>query len=151
MPTASAPTATETTSAAGRLRAGREALLAKGLTQPATEFILANASLIDEYLRQSYEDSLTGPAIDFIRNPYAMIALGGYGRQEQCLHSDVDLLFLFEKKVPDLAEGLIQEMVYPLWDLGLEVGYATRSAVAARYPIARRIKPLCRAWSRPRS
>jgi [protein-PII] uridylyltransferase len=36
-------------------------------------------------------------------------------------------LFLFEKSVPAEAENLIQEIVYPLWDIGLDVGYATRS------------------------
>jgi len=127
MTTTTTPGAIPATDAARRLKAGRSMLLAEGFAQPATEFIRAHAGLIDEYLRESYQESLTGPAIDFISNPYAMIALGGYGRQEQCLHSDVDLLFLFQKKVPDLAEGLIREMVYPLWDLGLEVGYATRS------------------------
>jgi len=61
------------------------------------------------------------------KNPYAIIALGGYGRQEQCIHSDVDLLFLFKKSIPGEAEDLIREIVYPLWDLGLDIGYATRS------------------------
>ena len=70
---------------------------------------------------------MVGPRMDISKNPYAIIALGGYGREEQCIHSDVDLLFLFKKKVPAEAEGLIQEMVYPLWDIGLDVGYATRS------------------------
>ncbi|MGB5985423.1 MAG: [protein-PII] uridylyltransferase [Desulfobacterales bacterium] len=127
MPSLSTSTIRPALSAAQRLEAGRRALLDQGLERPATDFIRANAGLIDEYLRESYEESLTGPTIDFIRNPYTMVALGGYGRQEQCLHSDVDLLILFHKKVPARAEGLIQEMVYPLWDLGLEVGYATRA------------------------
>jgi [protein-PII] uridylyltransferase len=35
--------------------------------------------------------------MDIRQNPYAIIALGGYGRQEQCIRSDVDLLFLFKK------------------------------------------------------
>ena len=65
--------------------------------------------------------------MDIGKNPYAIIALGGYGREEQCIHSDVDLLFLFKKKVPKEAENLIQEIIYPLWDIGLDVGYATRS------------------------
>ncbi|MDO9110478.1 MAG: [protein-PII] uridylyltransferase, partial [Desulfatirhabdiaceae bacterium] len=39
----------------------------------------------------------------------------------------VDLLFLFENTVPATTEALIQEMVYPLWDVGLDVGHATRS------------------------
>jgi [protein-PII] uridylyltransferase len=65
--------------------------------------------------------------MDISKNPYAIIALGGYGREEQCIHSDVDLLFLFKRKVPQEAENLIQEIIYPLWDIGLDVGYATRS------------------------
>ena len=76
---------------------------------------------------QAFESSMVGPRMDISKNPYAIIAQGGYGREEQCIHSDVDLLFLFKKKVPAEAEGLIQEMVYPLWDIGLDVGYATRS------------------------
>ena len=65
-------------------------------------------------------------------NPYAIIALGGYGRQEQCIHSDVDLLFLFKKRIPGEAEDLVREMIYPLWDLGLDIGYATRSMKGTR-------------------
>ena len=65
--------------------------------------------------------------MDLTKNPYAFIALGGYGRQEQCVYSDVDLLFLFKQSVPDEAESLIREIVYPLWDIGLDVGYAIRS------------------------
>jgi [protein-PII] uridylyltransferase len=61
------------------------------------------------------------------KNPYAILALGGYGRQEQCLHSDIDVLLLFNKKIPDEAAALVQEIFYPLWDVGLEVSYATRS------------------------
>jgi len=65
--------------------------------------------------------------MNIYKNPYAIIALGGYGRKEQCIHSDIDLLFLFKHKIPASAEKLIQEMIYPLWDLGYEVGYAIRS------------------------
>ena len=39
----------------------------------------------------------------------------------------MDILFLFQKEVPKAASDLIQEIIYPLWDLGLEVGYATRT------------------------
>ncbi|WP_083455713.1 [protein-PII] uridylyltransferase [Desulfosarcina cetonica] len=53
--------------------------------------------------------------------------LGGYGRGEQCVFSDIDLLFLFEKRVPRVAEDLVREIIYPLWDMGLDVGHATRS------------------------
>jgi [protein-PII] uridylyltransferase len=85
------------------------------------------ARILDEYFRESFETSTVGPRMTISKNPYAIIALGGYGRQEQCIHSDVDLLFLFKKRIPGEAEDLIREIIYPLWDLGLDIGYATRS------------------------
>ena len=89
--------------------------------------MIEHTGMLDSYFQTCYETSLVGPGIRIEKNPYAIIALGGYGRKEQCVHSDVDLLFLFENSVPDTAEALIQEMVYPLWDVGLDVGHATRS------------------------
>ncbi len=86
-----------------------------------------HARILDEYFHDSFEQSQVGPTLRIDRNPYAVVALGGYGRQEQCLHSDVDVLLLFNKRVPEAAEGLIREMIYPLWDLGLDIGHATRS------------------------
>lgn len=56
-----------------------------------------------------------------------LFALGGYGRQEMNLYSDLDLLFLFEKKDEDFIEHLTQKVLYPLWDSGIEVGHSTRS------------------------
>ncbi len=95
---------------------GEEASFSEGYTR-----------ILDDYFRDSFEESIIGPRLGITKNPYAIIALGGYGRGEQCVHSDVDLLFLFEPKVPREAENLIKEVVYPLWDLGLDIGYATRS------------------------
>jgi [protein-PII] uridylyltransferase len=109
------------------LQEKRDRLVDAFLQGRAPDFIGQHAQLLDDYFLESFELSMTGPRMDIIRNPYAMIALGGYGRQEQSLHSDIDLLFLFKKKVPPAAEALIREIVYPLWDLGFEVGYATRS------------------------
>ncbi len=91
------------------------------------EFMERNSDLLDEYFRESFEKSLVGPEMGINRNPYAIIAQGGYGRQEQCVHSDVDLLFLFHEIIPAQAEELVREVVYPLWDIGLEIGYATRT------------------------
>ncbi len=85
------------------------------------------AAMIDHFIQDRFEVSRVGPGMDFIENPHAIVALGGYGRAEQCVHSDVDLLFVFSKRVPPSAEDLIREIVYPLWDMKVDVGYATRS------------------------
>ena len=106
---------------------GRAELIDNLLAGNAPGFLEDNARLIDDYFRQSYEKSVVGPKMDIAKNPYAVVALGGYGRAEQCVYSDVDLLFLFEKKVPRVAEDLVREVLYPLWDMGLDVGHATRS------------------------
>ena len=102
-------------------------LIARFLSDDRMDFLKQNARLLDDYFQTAFENSHVGPRMEISRNPYAIIALGGYGRSEQCIHSDIDLLVLFEKKIPDQADALIREMIYPLWDIGMEVGYATRS------------------------
>jgi [protein-PII] uridylyltransferase len=109
------------------LQEKREALISRFISGEAPDFPRKHARFLDDYFCESFVTSRIGPHMGLSKNPYAIIALGGYGRQEQCVHSDVDLLFLFGKYVPDQAEELIREVVYPLWDIGLDVGYATRS------------------------
>jgi len=114
--------------AATRLKQGRDLLISAFFEkEKAIDFMARQSALLDGYFVESFEASRIGPQMQFHKKPYAMIALGGYGRQEQCLHSDIDILLLFEKNVPAQAEQLIREIIYPLWDLGFEVGHATRS------------------------
>lgn len=110
-----------------RLQTEKDVLLARFLEGAEPAFMERHAGLLDEYFRQSFARSTAGPQIRVDKNPYAIIALGGYGRREQSLHSDVDVLLLFAKKIPGQAKELVRETIYPLWDLGLEVGHATRS------------------------
>ena len=57
----------------------------------------------------------------------AVVAVGGYGRRELCPKSDVDLLFLHHYKVDRYVEAMTESMLYPLWDLGFEVGHSVRN------------------------
>ena len=57
----------------------------------------------------------------------SVLAVGGYGREEMAPFSDIDLLFLTPYKITPWAESVIESMLYILWDLKLQVGYATRS------------------------
>ena len=60
------------------------------------------------------------------RHRFAVIALGGYGRREMCPASDVDLLLLHDRLPESVLEQAVREIIYPLWDAGLTVGYAVR-------------------------
>jgi len=53
-----------------------------------------------------------------------LVALGGYGRRELAPWSDLDLLFLVGSH---RDKGAADEVLYPLWDLGFEVGHALRT------------------------
>jgi len=110
-----------------KLREKSESLISGFLEAREPNFIKKHARILDDYFHQCFENSIVGPRMAADKNLYAVIALGGYGREEQCIHSDVDLLFLFEKNVPEDAEDLVREIIYPLWDMGLDVGYATRA------------------------
>ncbi len=109
------------------LQRKKELLISDFIHGKISDLTEQNARLIDDYFHDSFEKSMAGPRMVINKNPYAIIALGGYGREEQCVHSDVDILFLFGKNVPAEAEELIREIVYPLWDIGFAVGHATRS------------------------
>jgi [protein-PII] uridylyltransferase len=95
--------------------AGKEPCLLEKLTR-----------VLDEYFFTVYEKSIAARKMVISQNPFAVIALGGYGRKEQCVHSDIDLLILFDTVVPPKVEAFVQEIVYPLWDARFEVGYAVR-------------------------
>ncbi|MGZ0707875.1 [protein-PII] uridylyltransferase [Coraliomargarita sp. W4R53] len=63
----------------------------------------------------------------------AILATGGYGRRELNPHSDIDIMFLYPLKAAGKEYEKFQEVVtegvlYPLWDLGLKVGHASRNA-----------------------
>jgi [protein-PII] uridylyltransferase len=109
------------------LQEKKEGLVAHFIKGDEPAFLERHTELLDEYFHESFARSSVGPRMRVDKNPYAIIALGGYGRKEQCLHSDVDVLLLFKKVVPEEAKSLVQEVFYPLWDIGLDVSYATRS------------------------
>src|SRR5262249_27968872 len=81
------------------------------------------ASRLDALLQQLFT-SLTPPA-----RPAALFALGGYGRRQLCLHSDVDLLVLFDGSIGDEEERFVRELLNPLWDLKLILGHQVRELV----------------------
>jgi len=62
------------------------------------------------------------------RDSLALFAVGGYGRGELFPHSDIDLLALAGEDVQAESEEALAAFFAALWDAGLPVGHAVRSA-----------------------
>jgi [protein-PII] uridylyltransferase len=84
---------------ARQLQQKAKRLIARLLKGKEPDFLKQHTRLLDDYFRKAFETSRVGPRMDIRKNPYAIIALGGYGREEQCIHSDVDLLLLERPKI----------------------------------------------------
>ena len=61
------------------------------------------------------------------RGRVALVAVGGYGRSTLGLHSDVDVVFLCDDSEDPFVAALAEGLLYPLWDLGVDIGHAVRS------------------------
>jgi [protein-PII] uridylyltransferase len=57
----------------------------------------------------------------------AVLAVGGYGRGELFLHSDIDVMFLVEEGKHAQAEPLVNLILYLLWDMKCKTGHSVRS------------------------
>src|SRR6059058_1105786 len=59
--------------------------------------------------------------------PFVVVALGGYGRGELHPSSDIDVMVVYDGALSPFVQRLMQELLYTLWDLGLQVGHSLRS------------------------
>ena len=95
-----------------------------------SETAASYAFLTDQLLRLVFDFSVQRLYPN--NNPTAaqrltLAAVGGYGRGEMALHSDIDIAFIIPWKQTGWGEQVIESMLYSLWDLGLKVGHSTRS------------------------
>jgi [protein-PII] uridylyltransferase len=60
------------------------------------------------------------------RLPHVVCAVGGYGRRTLCLHSDIDMLIVFDGRIGAAEERFLNRLLQPLWDLRLTVGHHVR-------------------------
>ena len=65
------------------------------------------------------------------KEPFAIVAIGGFGRRELAPHSDVDLLFLHGADGEEHVREALDKILYPLWDAGLKIGYGVHTPSSA--------------------
>ena len=72
-----------------------------------------------------------------LRRAPSVAALGGFGRRELSPRSDIDLLFLWDKKPGPAGVAFAGYLVRMLWDAGLELGHSARTLQELRAALAR--------------
>ncbi|MBB6063990.1 [protein-PII] uridylyltransferase [Pseudoxanthomonas broegbernensis] len=80
------------------------------------------ARAVDEVLRAAWARCVPAGA------PLALFAVGGYGRGELFPRSDIDLLVLAEPDAQRAQQAGLSRFCALVWDVGLPVGHAVRSA-----------------------
>jgi [protein-PII] uridylyltransferase len=75
---------------------------------------------VDTFLAALFADAARGAS------PGLVVALGGYGRRQLCLHSDVDVLLLFDGEIGAAEEQCVRAILHPLWDARFSVGHQIR-------------------------
>ena len=58
----------------------------------------------------------------------ALLAIGGYGREEMNPRSDLDLMFYYLPEGEERIRVIADRVLYLLWDLNLDVGYSIRQS-----------------------
>jgi [protein-PII] uridylyltransferase len=109
----------------GYLKSAEEVLRERHLGGEAGTVICRSyTEIIDELLKALYK--IKSEELDCTEGT-AMVAIGGYGRGELNIRSDIDLMLLYRDKITPQLEKLTQEILYVLFDSGLDMGFCIRS------------------------
>jgi [protein-PII] uridylyltransferase len=90
--------------------------------------VQAHARFVDDLVRSITRlVAADAAAAGLTPAPFVVIALGGYGRGELHPSSDIDLMVVYDGELPAHVQRVTQELLYTLWDLGLQIGHSLRS------------------------
>jgi len=91
------------------------------------DFLVKHTYKIDTIIKLVYQISLRAMFGNYLpmKNaiPISIAALGSYGREQLCVHSDIDLMIVYEEIEGYQTKALIEKMLYLFWDIGLKLGH----------------------------
>ncbi|HWK49914.1 MAG TPA: [protein-PII] uridylyltransferase [Steroidobacter sp.] len=90
--------------------------------EPVERLVRDRARLVDALLKTAWSMHIA----EHIRD-VALIAVGGYGRGELNLCSDIDIMILLPKSESAPWQGALEKFLTFMWDIGLEVGHSVRT------------------------
>src|SRR2546425_7524834 len=92
------------------------------------ESVRTHARLMDEVIF-SLTRLIAADASRARLDPTSLVvaAPGGYGRGELHPLSDIDPMVVYDGELSPYVQRMMQELLYSLWDLGLQVGHSLRS------------------------
>ncbi|MCW8822117.1 MAG: HD domain-containing protein [Sulfurovum sp.] len=96
-------------------------------TSGGKDFLVKHTKKIDSILKIIYKVAHRAMFGDYapMKNsiPISLAALGSYGREQLCVHSDIDLMIVY-KEIPGYnLKEMIEKILYILWDTGLKLGH----------------------------
>ena len=96
-------------------------------TSGGKDFLVKHTKRIDSILKLIYKVAKRDMFGDYapMSNsiPLALVALGSYGREQLCVHSDIDLMIVYKDVAGYNSKEMIEKMLYILWDTGLKLGH----------------------------
>lgn len=91
------------------------------------DFLVKHTKKLDSIIDLMYKTVLRRLFGNYLpmRNsiPISIVALGSYGREQLCVHSDIDLLIVYDKVDGYNSELIIEKLFYLILDSGLKLGH----------------------------
>ena len=91
------------------------------------DFLVRHTKKLDSIISLMYKTVLRRLFGDFLPMrssiPIAIVALGSYGREQLCVHSDIDLLIVYEDIEGFNTKLIMEKLFYMALDAGLKLGH----------------------------
>ena len=91
------------------------------------DFLVKHTRKIDSLIQSVYKIAMRSMFEAYLplKNtlPITILAMGSYGREQLCVHSDIDLMIVYKETKGYNTKEMIEKIIYILWDAGVKLGH----------------------------